>query len=243
MIQGFVALFDQDSGAPVALVDGAVITELRTAAASGLATRELARKDAQSCGILGTGVQAVSHIAAMCAVRSLREIVLWGRDFDKASRLARRQAPVTGLAVRATRDPADAAACDVVCTVTGSASPVLQGDWVRPGAHVNLVGSHTLDTREADTPLLQKSLVYVDSMEAVRNEGGNIMIPIAEGALHERHIVGEIGQLLNGDIAGRTEASAITLYNSLGIAAQDLYAASHVYRRARERDAGARVDF
>ena len=242
-IQGFVTLFDYDSGSPLALVAGAGITAIRTAAASGLATRLLAQANACSCGIFGTGVQAVSHIDAMCAVRQVEEIWVWGRDFNKAKGFAAEQAERTGHTVRATDNPARVGACDLVCTVTGSGTPVLEGAWVKPGAHINLVGAHTPTTREADSALIVKSAVYVDLLESAINEGGDIMIPLGEGAIPDDHIVGEIGQLLRGEIAGRSNAEQITLYNSLGITAQDLFAARHVYDKARSAGLGTVVDF
>jgi ornithine cyclodeaminase len=242
-IQGFVVLFDHASGSPVALVEGAEVTAIRTAAASGLATQLLAREDAQSCGIFGTGVQAVSHIDAMCAARQVREFVVWGRDAGKTRAFAEAQAERTGLVVRATEDPAEAGACDLVCTVTASPVPILLGAWIQPGAHINLVGSHTLTTREADTGAVRKSAVYVDLLESCKNEGGNIMIPVQEGAVEEGHVIGEIGQLLCGDIPGRTDEQQVTLYNSLGMTAQDLYSARHVYDKALEADLGVRVQF
>jgi ornithine cyclodeaminase len=240
-IQGFVALFDFDTGVPVALVEGAEITAIRTAAASGLATRLLSREDARSCGIFGTGVQAATHIDAMCAVRSVEEILVWGRNAATAESFAAEQATRTGLPVRATQDPAEAGACDLVCTVTGSPDPVLQGAWVQAGAHINLVGSHTLTNREADTELVAKAAVYVDLVSSAHREAGDIMIPVQQGAVDEEHIRGEIGQLIAGDIQGRREASQVTLYKSLGNTAQDLYAARHVLDCALEQDLGTRV--
>ena len=242
-IQGFVVLFDYLTGARLALVEGATLTAIRTAAASGLATRLLAREDAKSCGIFGTGVQAISHIDAMCAVRPLEKILLWGRNMDKTRALAARQAEITGLNILASENPVDVGSCDLVCTVTASATPVLMGDWVQSGAHVNLVGSHTLSTREADTELVAGSAVYVDLLESAINESGDVMIPVQEGRLDRGHIRGEIGQLLSGEIAGRTDPGQITLYKSLGNTAQDLYAAAHVYKKALELNLGLTADF
>jgi ornithine cyclodeaminase len=220
----------------VAVIDGTEITALRTAAVSGLATRELARADASSLGVFGTGVQAARHIAAVSAVRPIEEIRIWGRDSGRAGQLAGQLAGQvcqdTGITVQAVSDPVDAAACDILCTVTGSAEPVLKGEWVQPGAHINLVGAHSLETREADTALVARSSVYVDLLASVWAEAGDIVIPIQEGAIGEDHILGELGQLLAGEIRGRTDAAEVTLYKSLGLAAQDLYAANHVYRRA-----------
>lgn len=242
-IQGFIALFDYTSGTPVAIIDGAEVTGIRTAAASGLATRLLAREDARTCGIFGNGVQAVTHIDAMRAVRAVEEIIVWGRNPDKVRAFAREQEERTGIEVRATEDPAEAGACDLVCTTTTSPEPILAGEWVRPGAHVNLVGAHSLTTRECDTDLVVKSSVYVDLMESVRNEGGDIMIPVEEGAIDETHIIGELGELLQGKIPGRQDDRQVTLYQSHGINAQDMYAAKHIHAKAQEAGNALMVDF
>jgi ornithine cyclodeaminase/alanine dehydrogenase-like protein (mu-crystallin family) len=241
-VQGYVSLFDHDTGRPVALVEGASITAIRTAAASGLATRELARKDARSHGIFGTGVQAVTHIDAVSCVREVLEVIVWGRDAGKARRFAEQESKRTKLDVRATDDPVEAAGCDVVSTVTAATEPLLRGEWLRPGTHVNLVGVHTPQAREADTRVILRSRVYVDLMDSAMNEAGDLLIPLAEGAIDERHIRGEIGQVLAGDVPGRTGDADITLYKSLGIVAQDLFAAAHVYARAVAEGAGVEVD-
>ena len=233
-IQGFIALFDYDTGEPRAIIDGASVTGLRTAAASGLATDLLSRHDATTLGIYGTGLQAQTHIDAVTAVRPIDDILVWGRNHAAAKNFAQRESVRTGLPVRAVSDPEAVASCDVLCTVTGSPTPVLRGLWVGPGTHVNLVGSHTLDTREADTALIQRAKVYVDSIRSTIAEGGNIMIPISEGAIDETHIVGEIGQAAAGDIPCRTDGAEVTVYSSLGITSQDLYAAVHIYRRWRQ---------
>ena len=214
----------------------------RVSGQAGLATRLLSREDASSCGIFGTGVQAITHIDAMCVVRPIEEILIWGRNTAQAQEFAAAQADRTGLVVRATTDPAEAGACDLVCTVTGSPTPILQGKWVRPGAHINLVGAHTLQTRESNTDLVVKSAVYVDLMESARNEGGDVMIPVQEGAVSDKHIIGEIGQLLGADIQGRTSDEQITLYKSLGMTAQDLYAAQHVLDKALSAGIGTTIE-
>ena len=242
-IQGFIALFDHASGAPVAIIDGGEVTGIRTAAASGLATRLLARPDAHTCGIFGNGVQAVTHIDAMRAVRAVDEIIVWGRNPDKVQAFAREQAQRTGISVRATADPAEAGACDLLCTTTTSPEPILAGEWVRPGAHVNLVGAHSITARECDTGLVVKSSVYVDLMESVRSEGGDIMIPIEEGAIDETHIIGELGELLQGKIPGRQDDRQVTLYQSHGINAQDMFAAKHIYTKAQAAGNALTVDF
>lgn len=243
VIQGFVALFDGADGRPLAIVEGAALTAIRTAAASGLATRLLAREDASSCGIFGTGVQAVTHIDAMWAVRPISEVMVWSRNADRASAFAREQAERTGLKVIAGEDPAAVAGCDLICALTASPDPVVYGDWVQEGAHVNLVGAHSVTTREADSDLIGKSRLYTDLMASCRNEGGDFMIPLQEGIIAESDILGEVGQVLAGEIEGRRAATDVTVYNSLGITAQDLYAAAHVYAQARSRGLGVQVDW
>jgi ornithine cyclodeaminase/alanine dehydrogenase-like protein (mu-crystallin family) len=242
MVQGYVSLFDHGTGRPVALIEGASVTAIRTAAASGLATRELARANARTHGLFGTGVQAVTHIDAVACARDIREVVVWGRDAEKTRRFAKEQSARVRADVRATDDPAEAAGCDVVSMVTAATQPVLKGEWLKPGCHVNLVGVHTPTAREADTSAITRSRVYVDLMESALNEAGDLLVPIGEGAIDERHILGEIGQVLAGAVPGRTDESDITLYKSLGIVAQDLFAAAHIYARAADEGAGVEVD-
>jgi ornithine cyclodeaminase/alanine dehydrogenase-like protein (mu-crystallin family) len=232
-IQGFVALFDHASGALLALVDGAAITAIRTAAVSALATRELARPDARTLGVLGCGVQAASHVEAMCAVRPIEEIRIWGRSIDKARALA---ASVTGSrehAARAVVSAQEAAECDVVCVLTGAHEPVIRGAWVQPGAHINLVGAHTATTREADSALIARARVYVDSRESAAHEAGDLLIPLEECAIGADHVLGELGEVLLGKVPGRQTADEVTVYKSLGIVAQDLVAAWCVYQRCQ----------
>jgi ornithine cyclodeaminase len=241
-VQGYVSLFDHETGRPIALMEGASITAIRTAAASGLATRELAPGDASSHGIFGTGVQAVTHIDAIACVRDVSRVVVWGRDAAKTRRFAEQQSGRTGLEIRATGDPSEAANCDIVTTVTAATKPVLKGEWLRAGCHVNLVGGHTPQAREADTGVIERSRVYVDLMESALNEAGDLLIPIGEGAIDDCHILGEIGQVLTGAVPGRIDDSDITLYKSLGIVAQDLFAAARVYAQAVAEGAGVEVD-
>ena len=226
VIQGFVALFDRQTGTPVALVDGASVTAIRTAAASALATRELARPESMTHGIFGTGVQAVTHIDAIAAVRPIARHVIWGRDPAKASALAKELSARTGFDIVATQEPRDAADCDVVSTVTAAREPVLSGDWIRPGTHVNLVGAHEPDTREADSDLIGRARVYVDWLESALKESGDLLIPVREGRIGEDHVVGEIGAVLNGSLDGRRDDEEVTVYVSLGTVAQDLFAAA-----------------
>lgn len=241
-IQGFVALFDSDTGTPAAIIDGASVTATRTAAASGLATRVLAREDASSHGVLGTGVQAESHVEAIACVREIDLVRVWGRDRKKAQRFAADQSRRFDIDIVAVESVSDAVSCDIVSSVTGASEPVLEGAWLSPGAHVNLVGAHTPETREADSEALARSTVYVDLLASARAEGGDILIPIAEGRIRWRDVAGEIGQVLTGAIGGRSNATQITLYKSLGIVAQDLFVANYLLDQATAADAGTVVE-
>ena len=242
LIQGIIVLFEHDTGAPLAILNGVTITALRTAAVSGLATKLLARVDAQTLGIFGTGVQAAAHIDSIQAARpSVRNILVWGRSEQKAEAFASEQSRRTGLVVSACRDPEEAGACDIVSTLTAAPRPILRGAWLSDGAHVNLVGSHRPDEREADTEAVVRSKIYVDAIENAMREAGDLLIPISERALVAENIVGEIGQLVAGTIRGRESQTQITLFKSLGHSAQDIFAAYAVYARAIARGLGASI--
>jgi len=241
-VQGFVTLFDHVTGCPVAIIEGASITAIRTAAASGLATRELARADAASHGIFGAGVQAGTHIDAVACVRDIKRVLVWARDVKKAERFAAQQTERTGLDVRATVDPVQAGCCDIVSVVTGSSEPVLKGAWLQPGAHLNLVGSHSAKAREADSAAVARSAIYVDSRQSAMSEAGDLLIPLGEGIISANDILGEIGELLDGRIPGRLNDQQITLYKSVGVVAQDLFVAESVYRRAEQGGIGQMIE-
>lgn len=242
-VQGFISLFDKVSGAPVALLDGFEITRLRTAAASALATRELARSDAHSHGILGAGVLAAAHLEAIACVRDIREVFVWARDPDKAQLFAQQQARKFDFTVTAVKDPEQAGRCDIVSTVSNSPVPVLLGDWLAPGCHVNLVGAHRADHREIDSRGMARSALFVDSRESALREAGDLLIPVSEGLVGEDHIKAEIGEVLAGRARGRADGRQITVYKSLGLVAQDLYAAEEVFLAARASGKGQLVEF
>jgi ornithine cyclodeaminase len=242
-VQGFVTLFDGGTGSPVALIDGAEITRIRTAAASALATRELARPDAATHGVLGAGVQAASHLEAIACVRDIGQVLVWARDLGKARQFAAEQRQRIGREVTAVESAAQAAACDIVSLVTNSPEPVLRGAWLQPGAHLNLVGSHEAGHREADTEAVTRAAVYVDSRRGALSEAGDILIPISEGLMSADDIIGELGEVLTGAAPGRQNDRQITLYKSLGIVAQDLFAAEHVLGRAQAEGVGTPIGF
>lgn len=234
---GVVVLFDPARGIPVAVIDAAAITALRTAAASAVATDVLARPDAGNLAIIGTGEQAVAHLHAMGKVRRLRQATVWGRSIEKARAFAQRESTALGLhiAVADTVEHAVADA-DIVCTTTGSREPILEGAWVRPGTHVNLVGASSAQAREANEGLVMKSAYFVDFKPSALAQSGDLLA--ATGTLAAKHIRGEIGEVLLGKVTGRRHDDEITIYKSLGIAAQDLAAAHLVYRKARQAGRG-----
>jgi ornithine cyclodeaminase/alanine dehydrogenase-like protein (mu-crystallin family) len=227
--QGVVMLFDVQRGFPLAVMDASSITAIRTAAASGVATRALARADAGDLAILGAGVQARTHLAAMRAVRTLRRVRVWSRNRTTAQRFAD-DSPVAVEVMETARAAVEGA--DLVCTVTSAREPVLEGAWLRPGAHVNAVGACFASWRELDTAAVVRARLIVDRRESTLNESGDFRIPKAEGAIGDDHIAGELGDVLLGRVPGRRSPDEVTLYKSLGIAIQDLAAAHHIYARA-----------
>ena len=241
---GLILLFEVEHGQPVALLDAAEITALRTAAVSGLATRLLARPDAGDLAILGAGEQASSHLAAMLVVRKLHRIRVWARDRDKASGFARAEGEKHGVAIEVADTPRDAVThADIICTVTKAREPILLGDWIEPGAHLNVVGSSIATAAEIDTPAVVKSRFFVDYRSSTITEGGEYLRALRAGAILPEHIQAEIGQVANGSKAGRTSSQEVTLYKSLGIAPQDLACAHFVLQKARARGVGQVIDF
>ena len=237
--QGVVLLLDPVTGAPLAIMDASSITAIRTAAVSGVATRVLARDDAGDLGILGSGVQARSHLQAMAVVRTLRR----GRGFSPhAPRLAafvRWAREHLGITVEPAASLEDVVAgADLICTTTASRTPVVEGAWIEPGAHINAVGSSIPTARELDSAAMARGRLFVDRRESAINEAGDYLIPLAEGAIREGHIQGELGEILTGAVPGRTDPSQITIFKSLGIAVEDLASAHHVLRKAEARGIG-----
>jgi ornithine cyclodeaminase/alanine dehydrogenase-like protein (mu-crystallin family) len=241
---GLVLLFEAEHGQPVALVDAAEITAIRTAAASGLATRLLARSDAGDLALLGAGEQARSHLEAMLRVRSLRRIRVWARDRDKANAFAAEQGAKHRLTVETCATVREAViGADLICTTTKAREPILQGDWLASGVHLNVVGSSIASAAEIDTPTVAKSRFFVDRRESTVNEGGEYLRALKAGAITPAHILGEIGEVANGTKVGRSSPIDVTLYKSLGIAPQDLASAHHVLMKARAAGVGQVIDF
>ncbi len=241
---GIVLLFEVEHGQPVAMLDAAEITAIRTAAASGLATRLLAKPDASDLAILGAGEQASSHLAAMLSARKLTRIRVWGRDQDKAAAFALAEGAKHKVTIEVSDTPREAVAgADIICTVTKAREPILLGEWIEPGTHVNVVGSSVATTAEIDTPAVVKSRFFVDYRSSTITEGGEYLRALRAGAITPEHILAEIGEVANGSRIGRTSSRDVTLYKSLGIAPQDLASAHYVLQKARERHVGQVIDF
>jgi ornithine cyclodeaminase/alanine dehydrogenase-like protein (mu-crystallin family) len=241
---GLVLLFEAEHGQPVALVDAAEITAIRTAAASGLATRLLARSEAGDLALLGAGEQARSHLEAMLSVRALRRVRVWARDRDKAAAFAAEQGGKHGIAIETSPTVRDAVTgADLICTTTKARDPILEGDWLTPGVHLNVVGSSIAGAAEIDTSAVAKARFFVDRRESTVNEGGEYLRALKTGAITPAHILGEIGEVANGSKIGRTSPLDVTLYKSLGIAPQDLASAHHVLMKARAAGVGQVIDF
>ncbi len=237
--QGVVLLFDTRHGLLRAIVDGTAVTAIRTAAVSGVATRLLARPDAAELAIIGAGTQARTHLAAMLEVRPVRRVRVYADVAEGARRFAAREAARHGIDVQAVETAqAAVAGADIICTVTTSHEPVVLGEWIKAGAHVNAVGAYTPATRELDSAAVARARLYVDRREAALAEAGEFLIPRSEGLIGDDHIVGELGDLLAGRVPGRTAPEQITLFKSLGIAVEDLAAAHYIWQKAQREDKG-----
>ena len=214
-----IFLVDAQTGAPLAIMDGRLITEMRTAAVSAAATKLLASPDAKVLAILGSGVQARSHVEALRLVRQCEEIRVWSPTLEHSKRFAQEiDATVTSSAEEAVRN------ADVIVTVTSSKTPVLKGDWLKPGCHVNAIGACRPDWRELDNEAMQKNVVFVDSREGALKESGDVILSGAK-------IYAELGEVFARKVPAR--ANKTTIFKSLGMAVEDIAAATLVYRGSR----------
>ena len=241
--QGVVLLFDTEHGSLRAIVDASEVTAIRTAAASGLATKLLAREDAGDLAILGSGAEARTHLEAMLHVRDIKRVRVWSPTPEHRDRFADRESRRQGVTVESVASAQSAVAdADIICTVTSAKEPVLKGKWIAPGAHINAVGSSVKSARELDTEAVQRSRLFVDRRESTLNEAGDFLTPKAEGAIGDDHILGEIGDILLGTLQGRASGEEITLFKSLGIAVEDLAAVHLIFTRALEQELGTWIE-
>lgn len=241
--QGIVPLFDCNTGALLAIVDAECITAVRTAASSAAATRILARPESETLAILGAGRIGRLHIQAIRQVRPIRRVLVWNRTPEKAEQCCQWAREAFGLEAQACPEARQAVEqADIVCTITQAREPILQGQWLKPGAHINAVGACSGNARELDTQAVQRSRIYLDQREAALRDGGDIAIPLAAGQLAMENIIGEVGQVPLGQVPGRQSPAEITLFESVGIAVEDLAAAQLIYQKACRQGLGVEVE-
>jgi ornithine cyclodeaminase/alanine dehydrogenase-like protein (mu-crystallin family) len=242
-IGALYVLLDFDTGFPIAVMDAGFITGLRTAAASAVATTYLAREDSKTLGIFGTGVQGLYHALAVPVVRNVEKILVRGSSLPKAQAFIEKLKGSVDAELVATDSIDEVASADIVVTGTTQATPLFSGRLLKPGAHVNNVGSHALTTREMDTEAVVRSTVVVDSYDACWAESGDIMIPIEEGAITREHVVAELGEIVAGKKPGRKSADELTLFKSNGLAFQDAVTAALALDRAKAAGVGTEFNF
>ncbi len=231
---GVVLYFEPGHGRLQAIIDASSVTAIRTAAVSGLATRLLAREDATELAILGSGVQALTHLEAVRCVRPIARTRVWSRNPANAEQFARQAATKFGVQVEVCLTAESAVrGAHVVCTTTAAREPVLLGEWVSPGTHINAVGASQAATRELDTAAVVRSRFYVDRRESAMAESGDFLIPRGDGEITNDHIVGELGDVVLGRVAGRRATGEVTVFKSLGLAVEDIASARFIYERAR----------
>jgi ornithine cyclodeaminase/alanine dehydrogenase len=239
---GTLMLCDAATGAVTAIMDAGYLTAVRTGAASGVATRYLAREDAAVCTVFGAGVQARQQLVAVHHVRPLTRVYVVDTSADAAAAFARDLSAELDVPIEVSHDPEAAVrAADIVVTASSSPTPIIDGDWIRPGTHINNIGSHAPTTRELDTKTVVKSHYVADTREASLAEAGDLLIPMEEGAVTADHIRATLGEIVTGEKPGRADPDQITLFKSCGVAAQDMSTARVVAEAARARGVGTEV--
>jgi alanine dehydrogenase len=227
----------------LAIVDATSVTAIRTAAASGAATKILAREDANDLAILGSGVQAKTHLDAMLVSRNIRNVRVWSPNKDHLRDFVQRESKRHNIEIKASTTAEEAIRnADLICTTTSCKEPIVLFDWLAPGAHINAVGACVPTTRELDSNTVARSRLYVDRLESALNEAGDFLIPKKEGLVDENHIQGEIGEVLIGRKKGRGSHDEITIFKSLGIAVEDLASANFLYEQASSKNVGTTVE-
>src|SRR5215204_4211274 len=242
--QGAVMLFSRETGKMLALMNASEITAIRTAAVSAVATRLLAREDAQQLAIIGAGVQARTHLTAFAAVRPIKHARVACRNVEHAEQLAREMQAQFSFPIEPVRTNEEAVrGAGLIVTATSSLEPVINKDWISPGAHVNAIGTHSPNSREIDSATMATARIFVDRRESALNESGDYLLAAKEGVITSDSIVGELGEILIGTKTGRTSATEVTLFKSLGLAIEDVTCADYLYNKAQAQNAGAWVDF
>lgn len=242
--QGAVLSFSRETGELLALMNASEITAIRTAAVSAVATRLLAREDAQQLGIIGAGVQARTHLTALSCVRAIKHARVACRNIEHAQQLAREMQPNLSFPIEHVGTNEEAVrGADLIVAATSSLEPVVNKNWISPGAHVNAIGTHSPNSREVDGATMAAARIFVDRRESALSESGDYLLAAKEGLVTPESIIGEIGELLAGTKNGRTSATEITLFKSLGLAIEDVACADYLYRKAQAQAAGTWVNF
>ncbi len=242
--QGSVMLFSAETGELLALMNASAITAIRTAAVSGVATQLLAREEAGDLALIGAGAQAHAHLAAMAHVRPLKRVRVASERPENAAKFATSVSADYDFPIEAIASvEAAVRGADLVVTVTTATDPILQREWLSPGAHLNVVGSSVPTAREVDTATMAAANLFVDRRVSTLNEAGDYLFAMRDGAIGPEHIQAELGELLLGVHPGRTEADQITLFKSLGLAVEDVAAAMYIYEQAQEKQVGTWVSF
>jgi ornithine cyclodeaminase len=245
-IHAVVTMFDHETGVPVAILDGTTITALRTGAVSGAATDLLARSDAKTLVVYGAGAQAVTQVAAVCAVRPIERIIVVGRSEEGLRRfreMLRADYPELADRLTTTTDHAAAREADIICTATTSSTPVFEATDVRPGTHVNGIGAYTPTMQEIPADLVVRATVVVDQAAAAMAEAGDLIIPLRQGLVEPSQLERELGKVVSGEMPGRTSEDEITFFKSVGNAVQDVVVGQRAVDRATELGRGQSVSF
>lgn len=238
-----IMLNDPETGGPLAVMDGAYVTAMRTGAVSGVATKYLARRDANVAGIFGAGVQARTQLWAIAEARQLTKAKVFDVDLNRANQFCKEMGEKLGIEVVRSNSAEDTVkGSHIIATATTSKTPIFEGRWLEPGMHVNGIGSHSPDARELDTETIRRCKIVVDQREAASKEAGDLMMPVAEGVLTWESIHAELGEIITGRKLARTSESEITLFKSVGLALQDISTATMVYQLAKERQVGKSID-
>lgn len=240
---GKVLLQDINTGDVVCIMDGGYLTAVRTGAASGVATKYLAREDKnQVAGIFGAGVQAKMQLWAVAEARDIAKAIVYDISDDSVSKFITDMSAKLNIGIVKAKSPEDVLQADIICTASSSATPIFDGKLVKDGTHINGIGSHSPGARELDTEIIKRSVFIGDSKEACFSEAGDIMIPLKEGAINESHFYAELGEIITGKKKGRANGTTITLFKSNGLAIQDAAAAKVVFERAVAGGIGKNVE-
>jgi len=244
-IQAAVLLIDPKTGTILSCMDGSYLTAMRTGGVSGVATKYLAREDAKKVGLIGTGVQAATQLWAVCEVRPIEEAKIYSIDpVERQDAFAKQMCERLNIPVSVAKSNKDAIEdADIILTATWSKMPTFSGDWIKPGTHINGIGSYTPEMQEVDVTTVKKAKVVVDSFEASFSEAGDLIIPLKKGDITKEHIYAELGELVIGQKEGRTSEDEITFFKSVGMAIQDASAAKHAYLAAKEKNIGTEISF